>query len=549
MNTENNTIAIYGIQDIDGEIYPNIVHDHSIAIYRNGKIKKFIQIERLTRKKYDNSMPLNIYRILKEEGIFKNRNYDLIFVDNILGSAFISEEGKIRFEGNNLNYLEANHFLGKAYWLDREIIAYGLSHELAHIFSCIPFYGKFKENSLLIHFDGGASKSNFSAWTYKNGKIKLIEYHWELKYLSSFFNSNALIFSILNGNVKNQHSIPGKFMGFAAYGKYSEEIENWLFLNDYFSEWGNNKKFFDIVKSDWNIILNSFDLNNELIRNITATFHHIFIRETIKRIAKLNEKLKTDYLYFTGGSALNIALNSELLKSNTFKDIFIPPCTNDSGLAIGAGAYLELLKGNSIKDHNVFLNNFKINSEVKYNLDSIKKVANVLIKNGIVGICNGFGEAGPRALGNRSILALANSKKLASRLSQQIKKREWYRPLAPVMLESNAKKFTGLSTIHHLSKYMLLEFNILLEFRQEIEGVVHENGTARIQSIFNKDDNPFIYDLLNYLNHIYNIKALINTSFNSNNEPLVHTAEDAMNSMNKMKLDGLVLNGKLLGNL
>ena len=546
MNTKNHTIAIYGIQDIDGKIYPNIVHDHSIAIFRKGKIKKFIQIERLTRKKYDNSMPNNIYRILKEEGIYKKNNFDLIFVDNVLGSAFISEEGKIRFERNCFQDLDKLHYTGNAYWLDKEIKAYGISHEIAHLYSCIPFFGKFKNNSLLIHFDGGASKSNFSAWKYNNGKLKLIEYHWDLKYLSSFFNSNALIFSILNGNIKNQHSIPGKFMGYAAYGKYSAEIEKWLKLNNYFAEWGNNKSFFNKVKADWDIELNSFDLNNNFIKNIAATFHNIFIRETINKIMQLNKKVKAENFYFTGGSALNIALNTAILKSNLFKDIFIPPCTNDSGLAIGAGAYLELLKGHDIEHHNVFLNNFKLNSKIEYNLDEIKEIAKLLVNNKIIGICNGYGEAGPRALGNRSILALANSKKIAVKVSQQIKHREWYRPLAPVMLELNAKKFTGLSNIHHLSKYMLLEFDILPEYRAEIEGAVHKDNSARIQTIFKKEDNPFLYDLLSYLDYKYKIKALINTSFNGNNEPMVHTPNDAINSLKKMKLDGLVVNGKIM---
>ncbi|MFC2138948.1 carbamoyltransferase C-terminal domain-containing protein, partial [Bacteroidota bacterium] len=457
-----------------------------------------------------------------------------------------SSEGKIRFEGIFFQELTTAHYPGKGYWLDNEIKAYGLSHELAHIYSCIPFYGNFKENSLLIHFDGGASKSNFSAWKYKNNEIQLLEYHWDLKYLSSFFNSNALIFSILSGNFKNQHSIPGKFMGYAAYGKYSSKIERWLKTNDYFNSWGNKKLFFEKVNTDWNIQIKSFDLNNGFIKNVASTFHYIFIRETVKIINQLHEKFNTDYLYFTGGSALNIALNSALIKNSQFKNVFIPPCTNDSGLAIGAGAYLETIKGNKIKNHNAFLNNFKIEDKVEYTFNEIEKLADLLVNNKIIGVCNGYGEAGPRALGNRSILSLANSKELASKVSQQIKNREWYRPLAPVMLEANTKLYTGMAEIHHLSKYMLLEFQILDKFKEELEGVVHENGTARIQTLFKKEDNPFLFDLLNYLDNKYGIKALINTSFNGNNEPMVHTFYDAENSMKKMNLDGLVFNGKLI---
>ncbi len=547
MNTENYTIAIYGIQDINGEKFPNIVHDHSIAIYKDGKIKKFIQLERLTRKKYDNSLSFFLYDILKKEDLFKNDNYDLIFVDNILGNAFISKEGNLRFEGNFHKQLSEYHHTGRAYWLNKEIEAYVLNHELAHIYSCVPFYGNFIENSLLVHFDGGASKSNFSAWIFKNGKLKLIEYHWDFKYLSSFFNSNALVFSIIKGNLKNQHSVPGKFMGYAAYGNYSENIESWLKENDFFSNiWGKKNYFFKKVKTDWNFDLNSFDLKNSFIQDIAATFHHIFIRDIINKINKLKEKTNTEYLYFSGGSALNISLNTVLVNKNIFKNIFIPPCTNDSGLAIGAGVYLEILKGNNIYKHNAYLNNLRVSSQYTCSLYEIKKVASLLMKGELIGICNGNGEAGPRALGNRSIVALANSKKLAVKVSEKIKKREWYRPVAPVMLEHNTKLYTGLSVIHHLSKFMLLEFNILPEYRTELQGVVHINGTSRIQTIFNKEDNPYMYDLLSYMESQYGIKALINTSFNRNNEPLVHTNEDAKNAAIDMKLDGLVYNGKLI---
>jgi len=112
------------------------------------------------------------------------------------------------------------------------------------------------------------------------------------------------------------------------------------------------------------------------------------------------------------------------------------------------------------------------------------------------------------------------------------------------MLEENAKYFTGLNKIHHLSKFMLLDFNIDPLKRKEIEGVVHVDGTSRIQTIFNRSDNPFLYDLLKLLDEKYRIKALINTSFNKKGEPIVHTENDAIHSAEKMQLDGIVINGK-----
>jgi carbamoyltransferase len=94
---------------------------------------------------------------------------------------------------------------------------------------------------------------------------------------------------------------------------------------------------------------------------------------------------------------------------------------------------------------------------------------------------------------------------------------------------------------------MLLDFTVVPEKRKELEGAVHAGGTARFQTIFEKEENPFIYDLLSYLDHYFGVKALINTSFNTRGEPMVHTENDAIRAAEKMKLDGVVINGKFTG--
>ena len=131
------------------------------------------------------------------------------------------------------------------------------------------------------------------------------------------------------------------------------------------------------------------------------------------------------------------------------------------------------------------------------------------------------------------------------KLSMEKKGREWYRPLAPIALEKNTKYFTGLNEIHPLSKFMLLDFEILPDKMGGIAGATHADGTARIQTIFKREDNPFIFDLLTHLDENHGVKALINTSFNAGGEPIVHTEADAINSAQKMGLDAVIRNGKL----
>lgn len=538
-------LGIYGIQDIRRENYPIFIHDHSFSFFKEGFITNYCHLERITRRKFDNRLHNLIENLLLKRISF-SKNIEFIFTDSEVGRSFISYNGKIRFEVCPSDKLINHPEEGYLYLFGKKQKGYIVSHELAHIFSSVPFYGIFKDDSLLIHYDGGASLSNFSAWYYKNGKLNLLEYHYDLKPITSLFNANALVFKLMNANVKNQNSVPGKFMAYASYGKYNEDIENWLRDNNFFQNiWQNENLFLETLKKKWNVNINNFDLNNEFLKNIAATIHEVFVRESYKKIESLQKKTNAKYLYLTGGCALNIKLNERILKSKIFTDIFIPPCPGDSGLSIGACSCLLFFKGEKVEIHSPYLNNWGIeNYHLSENID-YDKIANLLINGKVIGICNGYGEVGPRALGNRSIIALANSKNLAKKVNEVIKKREWFRPLAPVMLEKNAQFFTDNQNLHHLSRYMLMNFEILNNRQDEIKGCVHVDNSARIQVIFNQQENPFMYNLLSLLDEKYGIKALINTSFNCSGEPIVHTIDDAINSGKKIGLDALILNGKI----
>ncbi len=546
MQNKKKTLAVYGIQDIKNTPYPIFCHDHGLVVMNEGKIEYFLQLERKTRIKYDNKLHVLLTELLREKKYSRYDLFDLVSVDNVIGRAFITQDGKIRLEAPLVANLKNYYENAYCNWYGEKVNGYIVNHELTHIYSCVPFYGPFKENSLLIHFDGGASKSNFSAWLYRDNSLTLLQYDWELISISSLFNANALLFFIIGGNLKNQNSVPGKIMGLASYGTYKREIEDWLVTNNYFQNiWSKKTDFFQRLYDDWRIILHHFDTRHQFIQDIAATCQYIFQRELLHRITNIQTEVQADYLWLTGGSALNIKANSSIIEAEQFKNVYIPPCTNDTGLALGAGALFEEQKHGSIFfDRCPYLNNWGIETyQVSYNENDIAHVAELLRSEQIIGICNGYGEIGPRALGNRSIISIASSKSIAKKVSQGCKRREWYRPLAPIMLEHNVKYFTGLDYIHHLSKYMLLEFKIKPELQGELEGAVHVDGTARIQTLFDREFNPFMYDLLSYLDRTYNIKALINTSFNQSGEPLVHTIDDAKQTGRSMGLDALILNG------
>lgn len=540
------TLAIYAIQDRLNTDTPYFVHDHAITLMNQGKVIKHLTLERTSRRKHDNKLNESIYDVLKSEGLLAPDDFDLVFPDNVVGRAVISKCGKIRYEGPLNTTLLPELEKGRCWWLDHEREAFSINHELAHISSTLPFYGSFKENSLLIHYDGGGSLSNFSAWLYKNGKLSNLEFHWKYKYISSFFNANAIVFAIIGAKYNHQNSVPGKMMGLASFGNYSQKMEHWLVENNYFADlWGKKNLFFQKAKEEFGWKASQFSTEDTFLQDLVATLQAIFIRELLNTLSQLQKDTNTDYLYYTGGSALNIVANKAIVDSGLFKDVFIPPCTEDSGLSLGAAAFMEWQKHGEISIHTPYLNNWGlIEKEVKFN--HLEEIASLLMNDKVIGICNQAAEIGPRALGNRSIIALANSEELAKKVSMTNKNREWYRPVAPIMLEKNAQYFTEKAHIHHLADFMLLDFDIAENKKSEIEGVIHIDGTARIQTIRTEEQNPFMYKLLTLLNDKHGVKALINTSFNKKGEPIVHTAENAIHSAKNMNLDAVVINGELI---
>lgn len=549
------TLAIYGIKDRNLFEFPAYVHDHNLCVMQDGKILQYLQLERNTRRKYDNRLDLFIENLIDDKLLDLPDDFDVVCVNDFVGNSFISNNGRFRFEADYKNNLQfevfpAHGFFQFSKWEGKILQSFLIQHEVAHICATLPFYGNFKENSLLISLDGGSSIGNYSAFLYKNGNLSLIENNWEdLGYVSKFFNDNSFTFKMLNANPGMHCSVPGKLMGFASWGTYDLEIEKWLTENNYFKDfWNEESEILESIQKKFGIIA-EFNTHDTFMQDCAATFQRIFECAVLKKLESLQQRFHCDNLYYGGGCALNIVTNTKIIESGMFKDVFIAPCCNDSGLSVGAAAFLERKKGNEIKIHQPYLNNIGLDCG-KIPLPSnelIKSVADIIMNNGIVGVCNGYGEIGPRALGNRSLIALPNDKLLSQKLSTKVKKREWYRPVAPIMLKSIAEK-VAIQRVAAPSKYMLMDFEIRHEFDNDLCGVIHANQTARIQTIDTVDDNPFMYHLLTCLYEKYKVLALINTSFNAQGEPIVHTKEDALSSAKTMNLEALIYNNQLIKN-
>ncbi|MER9064653.1 carbamoyltransferase C-terminal domain-containing protein [Mesorhizobium sp. M0698] len=245
-------------------------------------------------------------------------------------------------------------------------------------------------------------------------------------------------------------------------------------------------------------------------------------------------------LLISGGCGLNCEWNRRWLETNLFSDVFIPPCSNDTGSAIGTAVdAMRHFTGNAKIKWNVYSGQPFITDEIDrtgleiHRLD-YDQVASALLGDKVIGWIQGNCEIGPRALGNRSILAAPFSKATHERLNR-IKNREGFRPIAPVCLEKDVGVHFDLA---RPSPYMLL-FQKVLDSR--LEAVTHVDGTARAQTV-SQEQNPHLFQLLTSFKAKSGVGVLCNTSLNFNGAGFINRASDLLAYARAAGLDGFVIN-------
>jgi len=279
--------------------------------------------------------------------------------------------------------------------------------------------------------------------------------------------------------------------------------------------------------------------------------------EICKELADfLYDKTKLKNLSLAGGVCLNSVMNAVVFKNSKFKNIFIPGPAGDTGAAIGAAYYVyHKILGNPRKyvlktcflgteyDDEEILSQIK-SYGVKYSYpsDIVKTTAKLLADGHIVGWFQGKMEIGPRALGNRSILADPRRADMKDILNSKIKHREGFRPFAPSVLEEESSKYFELP---YPSPFMLLVSNVRPDKRAEIPAVTHVDGTGRYQTV-NEKENKLFYALIKEFGSLTGCPVLINTSFNVRGEPIVESPAQAIECLIKTELDYLVLGNYLI---
>jgi len=282
----------------------------------------------------------------------------------------------------------------------------------------------------------------------------------------------------------------------------------------------------------------------------------------LKMVNHVYNKTKMKNLCLGGGVALNGVANYRILKEGPFENLHIPPSPGDAGSAVGCAQYLYHCHAKNKRvveesteriTDNIYVGPEYSNDEIKSFLDKnkisydflereqlLKNSAKLIAEGKIVGWYQGKMEWGPRALGNRSILADPRDEKMKDVLNEKIKHRESFRPFAPSILEDYISEYFDMN---RPSPYML--FVAKVKKPDKIPAVTHIDGTGRLQSV-SKEVNPLYYDLINEFYKLTGIPVIINTSMNVMGEPIVNTPEHAYNMILKTDMDYLVMGNYLV---
>ncbi len=571
-------------------------HNSAASLIIDGKIVAAAEEERFTRIKGDAKFPKNAINYCLNEAHIKieDVNYIAFYENHIMKFSRILKNYSQNAPFNIINYLNfLPEWLTKKIWLESQILQelgikkkiYFFEHHLSHAASA--FYpSPFNEAAILV-VDGVGEYATTSYGYGKNNKITI-------KKEIHFPNSIGLLYSAFTYYTGFKiNSGEYKMMGLAPYGKpiYVDKIKNELVKIYDDGSIKLNMKYFNYTKGLKTINKNFCKLFNGKARkpeseitqkemDIAASIQVVINEIMIKICDTIYNETKLDNLVLAGGVAHNVSTIGYLKEHSKFKNIWVQPASGDAGGSLGA-AYLiwhEILnkeRNDDVQNQmqgcylgpNIDLQSNDINEKLIKRgavfeiLDEkilIKKVAKLLEEKNVVGVVRGRMEFGPRALGNRSILADARDIEMQEKLNLKIKFRESFRPFAPIVLEEDKNKYFDMKDT---SPYMLCTYKIkkskqisqdnsltglklLKQKRSDIPAVTHIDYSARVQTI-NKNNNEFIYNLISEYKKLTDCSVLINTSFNVRGEPIVNDEIAAFNCFMLTDMDYVIIGNRL----
>ncbi|MGI8905455.1 MAG: carbamoyltransferase family protein [Candidatus Sumerlaeaceae bacterium] len=552
-------------------------HDSAAALVRDGQLVAAAQEERFTRKRHDESLPVNaVAYCLREAGLR---------IDDIRYIAFY-DKPFLKFERLLFTYLACfphgfRSFLAavpmwasQKLWLKslirQELNFHGeicfSDHHMSHAASAFlvsPF-----ERAAILTVDGVGEWST-STWGTGDGT----QVH--LTHETRFPHSLGLLYSAFTYYLGFKvNSAEYKVMGLAPYGKpvfYDNVCETIDWKPD--GSFRLNLKYFDFMAGIRMTSAHMDELFGGPARqpesrltqrefDIAASVQRVTDEIMLAMASHVRRETGMTKLCLAGGVALNCVANAEVLRKAGFDDLWIQPAAGDAGGAIGAAFYLwnsVLKNGRKYTMQHVYLGPEFSADEIRDYLNSagavyvekskehlVHEVAGLLEKGKVIGWHQGRMEFGPRALGARSILADPRDPGMKDKLNRAIKFREGFRPFAPsVTIEAANDWFElNINGSVHDSPYMLLVADVR-EGRRQIPSVTHVDNSARLQTV-TRETSPLYHALIEEFGCRTGVPVLINTSFNVRGEPIVCTPEDAYRCFMRTNMDALALGPFLL---
>ncbi len=555
--------------------------DSSACIIINGKLIAALEEERLNRKKHFAGYPIkSIEECLKISNIKSEEITDIAFntkpLSNLIPKGFSYLKNfslKKNFSTERiLKKMSIKDIIVSKFKLKKNLKFHYIEHHKAHIASAFYPSNFSRANGLSI--DGSGDFVTCAIAECFEGKIKIKKKYFFPDSLGIFYHGMTQFLGF------KSYGEEYKMMGLAAYGKpiYFNKIINNLFKKDIDNNFKLNLDYFNHYKKNYryiageNLIIDqiynekltklfeeeSLDRGNydNFKKNFASSVqktYEFFLNKILKDIISKNY---SENLVFSGGCALNSTANKILTDNqNLFKKTFINFAPGDNGGAIGAALCVASDKNNIIQNSdNPYLGNEystkeildvleteNYNKKVKYKLiknqkEFLKLTAKLISDGNVIGWFQGRMEFGPRALGNRSILADPRNPKMKDIINLKVKRRESYRPFAPVILERFQNEWFEND---YFNPYMTSVVKVREDKQSFVPAITHIDGTSRLQSV-NEKTNKKLSLLLNEFNNISKVPILLNTSFNEN-EPIVRKPEEALDCIIRTDIDFLVI--------
>jgi len=487
----------------------SVNHNSATVLVKDNKIVFAAENERFTRKKGYNGICLEaINHALKKEGI------------TIKDVDYIALPWKPFKPGLDLEDVKHNLYFGLFEKLVKSLFrrpTIAVNHHVAHAYSTFPLSGM--KNSNVIVMDGRGEKNSSSFFLNKNGVLNTLKIFNKNNSIGFCYQSVSKILGFKRGQ-------EGKTMGLSAYGKKLVDLSNYMTYHN-----GNLIANHKQLKKDFK----QLGFNADLAYSIQKMTERI-VKQMLKDVY---ETTGLKNFCFSGGLFLNCTLNGSLHNEKWVKNVFIQPAANDAGTALGAAVHVAMGKGGFKfkRMEHVYFGPGRWRNEKNV----AREVAELLTNDKIIGWFDGRMEFGPRALGNRSILANPMNKETLDRVNK-LKGREAWRPLAPTVLADKQEKFLKNSVY---SPFMLRAFQVKTNKKREVPAIVHVDGTTRPQTL-KKSVNPIFYCLVKSFYKKTGIPMVLNTSFNLKDKPIVMSSKHALKTFIKSELDYLVMNNQVL---